>query len=225
MLENKSDEIIVTNAGVNGNNTSDLLLRLHSDVLSKHPQLVVLMIGTNDMLSPDNRISLQLYKENYQKLISEIKMHAELVLMTIAPVNAEYVLIRQDPELYDSDGPCGRISSANSTIRQLAVTNNCSLIDIHGILHACGGAGTDHESLIQNEANSGIKDGVHPTANGYRVIGAAVFQAIKLLQPQTKNIVCFGDSITFGYRMEGEGTISGDPYPAVLNRMMITHKV
>jgi len=70
---NKAD---IRNAGINGNNTADLLGRLNDDVLLKHPDLVVLMVGTNDMLSPEKGIILELYEENYQKIIGEIKPHA-----------------------------------------------------------------------------------------------------------------------------------------------------
>jgi len=34
------------------------------------------------------------------------------------------------------------------------------------------------------------------------------------------NRKCFGDSITFGYKMHGQGTTQGQPYPAVLNRLL-----
>lgn len=225
MSDKGANEIFITNAGINGNNTADLLLRLHSDVISQNPQLVLLMVGTNDMLSPDKRISLDLYKENYQKLIYEIKKHSELALMTIAPVNSDYILLRQDPRLYCEAGPQARVDSANTVIRQLALKSKCKLIDIYSVLQACGGSGNEKESLFQNELNSGTTDGVHPTVNGYRVIGAAVYQAVNIYYPKARNIVCFGDSITFGYQMKGQGTTEGDSYPAVLKRMMITQKV
>lgn len=218
--EHIARQVIITNAGVNGHNTSDLLQRMGSDVLSAHPQLVVLMVGTNDMLSPEKRIPVELFEKNYQKLITEIKKHSELILMTSPPVNTDYIFLRQDRKRYDDSGPEGLVRSANNIIKRLAVENSCPVIDIYAILQACGGSGTDKNSLFQNEANTGNTDGVHPTANGYRVIATAVYQAIKLLFPEVWNIVCFGDSITFGYQMQGQGTTEGDSYPAVLKRMM-----
>jgi len=91
--------------------------------------------------------------------------------------------------------------------------------DLNRVLEACGGSTTAMESLFQNEANSKINDGVHPTAIGYRVIGTAVYEAVSNVEPKAKNIVCFGDSITFGYKTKGQGTTSGEPYPAVLSRL------
>jgi lysophospholipase L1-like esterase len=214
------DKIVVTNAGYNGNNTADLLLRLDKDVLSKHPQLVVLMIGTNDMLNLRNMLSVKEYEENYQKLISLIKKHSKLILMTIPPVNSEYILKREDPKVYQNTSPQAKVDSANAVIRELAVKNKCHLVDLYKILQGCGGSTTDKASLFQNEANADINDGVHPTANGYLVIGTAVFQAVNLLEPKATSVVCFGDSITFGYKMQGQGTTQGQPYPAVLSRLL-----
>jgi lysophospholipase L1-like esterase len=212
--------VTVSNAGINGNNTEDLLKRLDKDVISKNPDLVVLMIGTNDMLNVRNMLSLEQYEANYQKLIGLIKKKAPVILMTIPPVNSEYILQRQNREIYAAASPSEKVDAANAIIRRLAKKNKCKLIDLYEILQACGGSSIDKNSLFQNEANWNINDGVHPTVEGYRVIGTAVFQAVNYLFPDCSGIVCFGDSITFGYKMTGQGTVNGDSYPAVLNRMI-----
>jgi lysophospholipase L1-like esterase len=216
------DSVVVVNAGYNGNNTADLLSRVDKDVLQRSPDLVILMVGTNDMLNERNRLSLTAYKNNYQQLINTIKNKSALVLMTIPPVYSPYIIARQPKTMYSVKGPQSLVDSANKIIKQLAVKNKCLLIDLNQILTACGGAGPEKDNLFQNEANSGINDGVHPTVNGYRVIGTAVYQFVSALKPRKKNIICFGDSITFGYKMDGEGTVKGDSYPAVLKKMLDT---
>ena len=219
LAANSQNRVTITNAGYNGNNVLDLLARLDKDVLAKKPQLVVLMIGTNDMLNLRNMLTVEEYKKNYQKLISVIKKHAKLMLMTIPPINLEYLNQRVDPKHYAPAGPQARVDSANAVVKELAAKNKCHLIDLNRILLACGGSTDDIGSLFQNVPNFNVNDGVHPVVNGYRVIGTAVYQAIINTYPDVTNIVCFGDSITFGYKMHGEGTITGDPYPAVLSRM------
>lgn len=213
------NRVTIVNAGYNGNNTVELLARVDKDVIAKKPQLVVMMIGTNDMLNLRNILTVQEYKKHYQELIDIIKKHAKLMLMTIPPINVEYLKQRVDQTHYAPDGPQARVDSANAVVRELAAKNKCHLIDLNKILLACGGSTEDKESLFQNVPNFNINDGVHPTANGYKVIGTAVYQAIVNTYPDVNNIVCFGDSITFGYKMHGQGTIEGDSYPAVLNRM------
>jgi lysophospholipase L1-like esterase len=57
-------------------------------------------------------------------------------------------------------------------------------------------------------------------AAGYKVMAAAIYQTILGFKPKSKTVICFGDSITKGYRLKGEGTTEGEPYPAVLKRML-----
>ena len=218
----KSQNLVtITNAGHNGDNTVELLARVDKDVISKKPELVVLMVGTNDMLNLRNMLTVADYTKHYQELITKIKKESKLMLMTIPPINVEYLNERVDPTKYASGGgPQALVDSANAAIKELAKKNKCRLIDLNKILLACGGSTKDKESIFQNVPNFGINDGVHPTAIGYKIIGTAVYQAIINTEPKVSSIVCFGDSITFGYKMTGQGTIKGDSYPAVLNRML-----
>jgi len=215
-----NDSIPVFNAGINGNNVADLLARLDKDVLRRSPDLVILMIGTNDMLNTRNMLSISEYEKNYQALISRIEEKASLVLMTIPPVYSPYIVMRKPELKWNETRPQERVDSANAVIRLLAEKNKCMLIDLNKILTERGGSHPGKTSLFKNEANSGINDGVHPTADGYRVIAAAVYQRIHLLKPEAKRIVCFGDSITYGYEVEGGGSTEGQCYPALLKRML-----
>ena len=205
---------------MNGHSSTNLLARLERDVLSKKPGLVVLMVGTNDMLHEKKMHTLAQYEANLEQLVATIRKKSDLVLMTIPPIYAPYVVQRKPQFNGDAGAPVARIDSANAVIRRLAQKHQCVLVDLNTILTACGGANTDRDGLFQNEANSGIADGVHPTASGYKVIAAAVYQTIRSHWPGVQSVVCFGDSITRGYRTTGEGTTEGDPYPAVLNRML-----
>jgi lysophospholipase L1-like esterase len=212
-------QVTIFNTGVNGHNTADLLFRLDEDVLSRKPELVILMIGTNDMLNDQNILTYDVYEASYQQLITKIKSHCKLILMTIAPINEEYIYERVKPSVYGNESPQTKVDTANNIVRKLARENGCQLIDINHIFKACGGSGTEPDSLFMNVANANINDGVHPTANGYKVIATAVYQSLSLTEPDVTRIVCFGDSITYGYKMEGQGTVEGNPYPAVLNRL------
>lgn len=156
-----TDSVIVFNAGINGNNTADLLTRLYKDVLQRKPQLVVLMIGTNDMLNTRNMLSVKEYEKNYQELLTRFKEKAEVILMTIPPVNSSYINMRKPELKFSENGPQKKVDSANIAIRKLAAKNKCHLVDLDKILKGCGGS-AEKEGLFQNEANSGIADGVHP---------------------------------------------------------------
>lgn len=213
------DTVHIFNAGYNGNNTADLLERMDKDVISHAPGLVVMMVGTNDMLNERNMLSIDSFSINYEHLIKLLKRKSALVLMTIPPVNSGYIAARDPKFAPHPDAPQKKVDAANALIRGLAKRYHCTLIDLDAVLTGGGGSGTNRESLFQNEANSGIADGVHPTYDGYRVIAAAVFQTIRLKWPDVHRVVCFGDSITFGYRMQGGGTSTGQCYPGILQAM------
>lgn len=215
-----TDSTIVYNAGINGNNSDDLLARIDRDVLQRAPGIVILMIGTNDMLNTRNMLTLQRYEKNYRQMLIQLKQKATVIVMTIPPVYSPYI-IRRKPELNFKDtGPQDRVDSANAIIKRLSSENKCVLLDLHRVLLACGGSGEEKNSIFQNEANSGTADGVHPTANGYRVIATAVYAIITALKIPVNKIVCFGDSITFGYNVKGGGTTEGECYPALLQKML-----
>lgn len=211
---------LLINAGINGNNTRDLLRRLNQDVLQQKPELVIMLVGTNDMLSERSLLSLQEYEKNYVQLITGIKDKADLVLMTIPPVNAGYIVGRSPQLGQDTAAIQGRVDGANNIISTLAAAHACTLIDLYQIFMACGGSTVDKNCLFQNEANSGVDDGVHPRYEGYLVMAAAIYGTLKMQYSLARNIVCFGDSITYGYGMVGEGTVQGQSYPAILNRML-----
>jgi lysophospholipase L1-like esterase len=143
--------------------------------------------------------------------------------MTIPPIDNPSLTKRIGSDLQGLD-PKGRVDAANAIIKKLAKKNKLKLVDLNQVLTACGGATTDKTSIFQNIANAAADDGVHPTKEGYFIIGTAVYQAITDYMPNVKSIVCFGDSITFGYKMTGQGKVTGDSYPALLNRMLNTTK-
>jgi len=69
---------------------------------------------------------------------------------------------------------------------------------------------------MSNVINAGVADGVHPTSQGYALIAAVIYQAIRDYRLPAERIVCLGDSITFGAHMPGAGTATGLTYPARL---------
>lgn len=214
----------VLNAGVGGNNTRMLLERLDADVLAQHPDLVLLMVGTNDALNTSCLLPIDEYRTNLHTLCSRIRDVASLLLMTILPCDVPSLLLRHAAHEYGDVPPEERITQVNQAIRSYAAVQQIPLVDTHSIFTAIGYVGDGENSLIRNAANCGIADGVHPTADGYRVIATTVFQAILDHQLPTQRIVCFGDSITYGAHMQGEGTADGETYPGFLRQMLIQHQ-
>lgn len=207
-----SSESIIINAGIGGNNTEDLLQRTDQDCLSHHPDLTILMIGTNDMNSR-KYIPLPAYEKNLREIVSKIK--GRILLMSILPAYEPYLYTRHPQSFYAPEGHSGRKQQVNEVIKKVAADNKQSFLDMDHIFQRIGNIGLDEDSLIQNEANSKKTDGIHPTHEGYRTMAVAIFEYIVQQQLPTGRIVCFGDSITFG-----DGGTEGKSYPAYLKRLL-----
>jgi len=212
----------IVNAGVSGNNTADLLVRLEQDVLRQRPGVVVLLVGTNDVLNSRNARSLDEYREGLQAITARIaRSGSRLLLVTIPPAHGPYLIRRHSSAFYGPGGPSQLILAANGVIRRVAAENGLPVVDFFAACEQAGGATGAPDSLIRNLANSGAEDGVHPTAEGYRLLGRLVAAALaREGLGSDRRIVCLGDSITWGVHMRGEGTATGETYPAFLARAL-----
>lgn len=210
-----SSELQVINSGIGGNNTKDLLDRIDKDCLAYKPNLTVLMIGTNDMNSR-KYIPIEQFEKNLQTIIAIIlKSKSEVLLMNILPNYEPYLLMRHPVNFYGELGPSGRLAEINAVIKKVALEKKIHFLDIHHIFNQAGNIGLDRSSLIQNVANSNKTDGLHPTSEGYRIIGIAVYNLIVNKKLPHHRIVSFGDSITLG-----GGKISNESYPAYLTKLL-----
>lgn len=208
-------DYLVRNSGIGGNNTIDLLKRIDKDCIAHSPALTVLMIGTNDMNSM-KYVPLEQFRANLSTIIEKIQAKgSKVLLMTICPFIEEFLLTRHKRGHYGEEGPSGRRLAVNDTIRALAAQHHTSLLDLGALFDKAGKVGTGKDSLIQNPENSGKTDGVHPTVEGYRFIGLAVYDFIVYNGLPKERIVCFGDSIT-----AGDGGTEKNSYPAVLKRLL-----
>jgi len=210
-----SPQMQVINSGIGGDNTKDLLDRIEKDCLAYKPDLTVLMIGTNDMNSR-KYIPIEQFEKNLQTIIANIlKSKSEVLLMNILPNYEPYLLMRHPVNFYGELGPSGRLAQINSVIKKVALKKKVHFLDIHHIFNQAGNIGLDRSSLIQNVANSNKTDGLHPTPEGYRIIGIAVYSLIVNKNLPHHRIVGFGDSITLG-----GGKISDESYPAYLTKLL-----
>jgi lysophospholipase L1-like esterase len=210
----------VLNKGIPNNNVSNLLGRVKRSVLRHHPSLVIIMIGTNDMVNPPKRVSYKTYEENLSKLIGHIKTSGtDVLLLTLPHVDTVDLFKRHRRKKYRIP-PNERIDSANIIIRRISKNQHCMFLDIDSIFQAHHSPNRTASSLIRNEKNAGAKDGVHPTPQGYQIIAESIAGFLKNTGKLYPKVICFGDSITFGAYVKGEGSTRGKTYPAVLKRLL-----
>jgi lysophospholipase L1-like esterase len=207
---------LVINAGIGGNNTVEMLARIENDCLSHHPDLTVLMAGTNDMNSRKH-VPLTDYEKNMRDMVNMISSAgSKVLLMTILPAYEPYLYTRHPKEFYDPEGYVARRKAVNEVIAKIAADTSQALLDMGHVFERAANIGEEKDSLIENERNSGKTDGVHPTPEGYRLMGVVVYDCIIQRQLPYKRIVCFGDSIT-----HGDGGTEGHSYPAYLKKLLV----
>lgn len=212
----------VINAGVSGNSSKDLLARMDSDVLKHQPNLTIVMVGTNDMLNSKKMLSFPNYEKNLGLLVKKLKWAgSQVLLISSPPVDSAYLFKRHDRNLY-SGAPNEIMDSASNIVEYIAHKNDVLFLNLYEKFLALNLPKHNKDLFIRNHKNSGVKDGVHPTALGYHFIASNVFQYLKeqKLNNDSLKIVCFGDSITYGAGAKGGGTVEGENYPTYLAKMI-----
>lgn len=217
-----SDTGYVLNKGTPGNITKDLLVRVYRDVIVHKPDVVVLLIGTNDLLNTRKMVSMTEYYNNIEQLADSLLSHnIHLVVVSPPTVDTLYLYQRHDASLYPAP-PLQLLESARDTIETLCLRKNLLFVDLFTHLMEMGVPLHEEDYIIRNRMNSGESDGIHFTIEGNRLLAQLVYGKLKENFGELINlkIICFGDSITFGVYMKGRGTAEGDTYPAVLKRLI-----
>ncbi len=222
----QAQKISLLNSGVSGNITEDLLSRIRPDVIDIHPDIVIIMIGTNDMLNAKKMIPYNAYRNNLNLIVRSLKEnHIKVVLVSPPPVDVNYLYKRHDKKLYDQT-PDTKMDSISRIMEFLCKDDSAYFINVNTLFKRKGIPDHNKDLYIKNKMNSGEEDGVHPTAKGYQLIAKYIFKCLQKEKLLTKDgtILCFGDSITFGKNVRGEGTATGQTYPAYLADLIKNHK-
>ena len=189
----------VINAGVSGDTSGQLLARLERDVLSRKPDVVVVMAGTNDRLNSHSFADADAYGNNIDLLVRRIRSGgARVILVTPPPCVERFLFTRHDPKLFARQSPSERMGEVRRILVGIARKRGAGLVDFHRYLTSNRLGDERATSLLRNPANSGAKDGVHLTPGGSRRLAELVAAELKRTGLNRGTIVCLGDSITLG---------------------------
>lgn len=206
----------VINAGFGGHTARALMEHVQADVLDQDPTLVLLLVGTNEALNSGALTPPAEFRRNLEALCDRLRAKCPVLLMMPIPFHKPDLLTRHKEAAYGAMSPEQRWAAVRAEVAAVAAAKGLPVVDLAKAFAAAGGAGGGKSSLLRNQANCGVRDGVHPTPEGYRVIAAAAAAAIREHALPTGRIVCFGDSIT-----QGAGAPSKDAaYPGQLQRML-----
>lgn len=207
----------VINAGVGGNATKDLMKRVQNDVINQNPDMVIIMVGTNDMLNSKKMVSYSDYKANLTKIINEVQTNKNKIVL-VAPPTADSVYLFERHDRKDfKEAPNVKLDSVRMIMKDLAKEYKLNFVDVYSKFAQMNLPQHNEDMFIRNMKNSNHKDGVHLTIIGYKLLATTVFEELKNRKLLKKNqkIICFGDSLT-----NGSGVIKENAYPAVLNKLI-----
>jgi lysophospholipase L1-like esterase len=153
-----SEEFEFYNRGISGHTLADLAARWEEDVLSIKPDVLSILIGTNDIynfLKSDQKddFDYQVWKETYQSLIDkvlEINPNTTIVLCTPFIGNSPKI---QNYSVYEK-----MIDSISVVIRELSTRNHLFMVDFNTLFHQL------QQSSPRTPSVYWLWDGIHPTA-------------------------------------------------------------
>jgi len=211
--------VTVVNKGFSGRNSRDGLRLMDKEVLPLKPQHVVVYFGMNDAMNSGNLLPLADYEANLRIMVKKLTDGGAktVALVTINPVIEEYVRARH-PKHPQKEHLQAYLATYDQAVRKIAREGQLPLIDLREIIEKNGGPVISEKCLIRCEKNGGGKDGVHLTPAAYALLGQRAFEVLGDRVKAGDTVVCFGDSITFGAGVKGSGTVTGETYPAALQR-------
>jgi len=152
------------NRGISGQTTSQMLLRFRNDVISLAPKVVVILAGTNDIAGNTGPISLEEILDNIKSMSELADFHGIQVLLCSVLPASDY---RWSP----GKNPHIKIPKLNQMMKQYAEKNGYGYLDYFSAL-------TDGNSGMKKEY---ADDGVHPTAEGYKIMEKLLTQKLSSL--------------------------------------------
>ena len=177
------------NRGIGGQTTPQMLVRMYPDVINLKPAAMILLAGTNDIARNTGPTTAEMIKQNMMAITELAQLHGiKVILCSILPIS-DYPFLRQQnepPPVTPVQGPNGPprakmtegrppadILRLNAWIKDYAAHVNAIYVDYFSPM-------VDEKGWLK-DAYSG--DGLHPNAEGYKVMAPIVASAIERALP------------------------------------------
>jgi lysophospholipase L1-like esterase len=149
------------NRGINGQTTSQMLLRFRADVIELKPEMVIILAGTNDIAGNTGPTSLEIILGNLISMCELAKVNKiKPVLCSILPAF--------DYPWRKGINPAEKIETLNTKILQYASANDIIYVDYYSAM-------ADDQKGLQSIYSN---DGVHPNQDGYFIMKSILESAI-----------------------------------------------
>jgi acyl-CoA thioesterase-1 len=145
------------NRGIGGQTTPQMLVRFRQDVIDLHPQVVVILAGTNDIAGNTGPMLNEDIEANLASMEELARSHGiRLVFSSILPVHNS---TPQGKE-FSSQRPSERILELNTWIKDYCANNGVVYLDYFTDM-------VDEKGMLKREL---AEDGLHPNDAGYKIM-------------------------------------------------------
>jgi lysophospholipase L1-like esterase len=153
------------NRGIGGQTTPQMLARFRQDVIDLHPQVVVILAGTNDIAGNTGPMSLGDIEANYSSMAELARAHnIRVVFSSILPVH-NYTPKAQE---FFAQRPPEKILELNRWLKDYCAAKTLAYLDYFNSM-------VDEKGLLKRDL---AEDGLHPNPAGYKIMAPLADQAI-----------------------------------------------
>jgi lysophospholipase L1-like esterase len=153
------------NRGIDGQTTSQMLVRFRQDVVTLHPRIMVVLAGTNDVAGVTGRTRNEDIEANYASIAELARLHhIHVIFSSLLPVN-NYT---EDAKESFALRPSERILALNAWLKDYCAKNGLVYLDYFSAL-------VDDKGRLKRDLSD---DGLHPNAAGYKVMAPLAQKAI-----------------------------------------------
>lgn len=170
MMAEHPGEYQFFNRGISGNTLADLEVRWQKDVLDLKPDIISILIGTNDVwraLDKNKEVDIKEWTARYDSLITKTKNvlpDVKIVLCTpfVSKVgkigsNANYPIRKE------------QVAACAAAVRHLAYKHGATLVSFDDLFN----------NLTSPSPDYWIWDGIHPTAAGHKKMANMWLNTVK----------------------------------------------
>ncbi len=149
------------NRGISGQTTPQMVVRFRQDVVNLHPSAVVILAGTNDFAGNTGPSTPEMIEDNLKSMADLAKANGiRVIIASILPA-ADY-------PWHPGQKPALKIQALNNWLAGYCINHSITYLDYYTAM-------ADENGAMKPGLSS---DGVHPTAEGYAIMGPLAQKAI-----------------------------------------------
>ena len=170
------------NRGIGGQTTPQMLVRMYPDVIALKPAALVVLAGTNDIARNTGPETAEMIQQNIMAITELAQLHnIKVVLCALLPVSDYPYLNQQAGKLPPTPArvrmtegrPPEQILALNAWLKSYAAKAGAQYVDYHA-------AFADEKGWLRDGLSG---DGLHPNADGYKIMAPLVAAAIAKVVP------------------------------------------